>query len=62
MSAAEVLAEARSRGLTLTVEGQKIVYTGPHEAIADDLLDRLRQHKADLLELLADEPVTRLPR
>ena len=55
MSAKTVLAEAVARGLTLTASGEKIIYTGPREAVTDDLLDRLRQHKAELLRLLPAE-------
>lgn len=55
MSAKTVLAEAVARGLTLMTNGEKIIYTGPREAVTDDLLDRLRQHKAELLRLLPAE-------
>lgn len=54
-TAKKVLAEAVARGLTLTARGGKIVYVGPREVITDDLLDRLRAHKAELLRLLPAE-------
>lgn len=55
MSAETALAEAAAKGVTLTLSGGKIIYSGPPEAVTDDLLGRLRQHKAELLQLLAAE-------
>ena len=57
-AAAALLAEARARGLTLTTDGEKVTYTSVHEAVAVDLIDRLREHKAELLKLLVAESVS----
>jgi hypothetical protein len=48
-----VLAEAAAKGVTLMLSGGKILYHGPPAAVTDDLLARLREHKVELLQLLA---------
>lgn len=51
MTAAPALARARAAGLTLTAEDGRLRWRGPQPPA--DLLAELRQHKADLLRLLA---------
>jgi hypothetical protein len=55
MTAQKLLADAAALGITLRLNGEKVSYDGPREAVTADLLDRLRKHKADLMAALADE-------
>lgn len=55
MSAAAVLREARAAGVKLSSAGEKLRYEAPAERLTQDLVERLRAHKAALLDLLEAE-------
>ncbi|ANX03404.1 hypothetical protein [Immundisolibacter cernigliae] len=55
MTAADLLSTALARGLVFEVRGDRVIYEGPVEAVTDDLLAGLREHKPELLQLLAKE-------
>ncbi|HEY9224621.1 MAG TPA: hypothetical protein VIP27_10780 [Variovorax sp.] len=55
MTAQKLLADAAALGITLRLDGEKVSYDGPREAVTADLLDRLRKHKAELRALLEAE-------
>jgi DNA adenine methylase len=52
----ELLAGLRSRGVELTICGDKLRYNAPRTLVTPDLLDLLREHKPELLRLLAEHP------
>lgn len=52
MAAAELLREARARGVALTWDGRQVLATGP-EAEVDALLPKLRQEREALQDYLA---------
>ena len=52
-----LLAELAERGITLAVDGGQLVARGPAGAMTAELAQRLKQHKAALLETLASSPV-----
>jgi hypothetical protein len=52
MTPVAVLAEARSRGLSLAAEGARLLYRGPKGALTAELRDRLEAVKPELLALL----------
>ena len=54
---AEILAELSRRGVAIRAEGQAIRLR-PKAALDDDLLDRIRDAKAELLMVLRDRPAT----
>jgi DNA-directed RNA polymerase subunit RPC12/RpoP len=61
MSPAELLGEARARGVILRAQGETLVVDGP-EAVVDELRPALRAAKAELLALLrAPPPGSRAP-
>ncbi len=56
-----VLAALKAKGITLTAAGEKLRYSAPRGAVTPELLETLRQYKAELLALLsapAPAPVT----
>lgn len=53
MSARELLDELRARGIQCRREGDRLVITASEGQIDQQLAQRLREHKQDLLELLA---------
>jgi hypothetical protein len=53
MSAAELLAEARRRGVTLTLDDGDIIADGGD--LTPGLIERLRKHKSEIVELLRRE-------
>jgi len=57
MSARAVLAELRSRGVELAVDGGRLQYR-PINAVTPELLDRLRANKPALLKLVEWEKCT----
>ncbi|HVS15499.1 MAG TPA: hypothetical protein VMV46_16365 [Thermoanaerobaculia bacterium] len=60
-TAAELIAEARARGLHLRVAGPGDLRVGPLDRLDPDLTARLKAAKAELIELLsarAREPIT----
>jgi len=53
MMAGEVLHTLQARDIQLMVEGDQLRYDAPEDAITDEVLALLRQHKQELLALLA---------
>jgi hypothetical protein len=53
MNAFELLQDFRSRGVLLEVQAGKLRFA-PRDAVTPELRDALREHKADLLLLLAE--------
>ena len=53
MTAVEVLQTLQARDIQLMVEGDLLHYDAPEDAITDEVLTLLRQHKGALLALLA---------
>jgi hypothetical protein len=51
-----LLAELAERGITLAVDGGQLVARGPAGAMTPELAQRLKQHKAALVEALASGP------
>lgn len=52
MSAAKLLADARGAGVQLWRDGERVRWRG---APSDSLIDRLRAHKAELIEILGGD-------
>ncbi|MFQ6028195.1 MAG: hypothetical protein ACE5Q6_11940 [Dehalococcoidia bacterium] len=52
MSASQVLAEARRRGVELIAQGDRLIYRGPRGQLSEDLLIDLKRYKVELLILL----------
>lgn len=55
-AAAELLADLRRQGVRLARSGDGLDVVGPPALLTDGLLSTLRQHKAELLRLLAEAP------
>ena len=55
VSAAEAIKIARRRGFKLEVEGRDLVYEAPDDPIVYPIIDNLRRHKPEILELLQAE-------
>jgi nonribosomal peptide synthetase DhbF len=55
MTAAALVESLRSRGVQIRAVDGRIRYR-PASAVTQDELEALRQHKADVLRLLAPEP------
>ncbi len=53
MTGVELLAGLRAQGISLTVNGDKLKCKGKESALTPELLETLREHKADLMALLA---------
>jgi hypothetical protein len=53
MTTREVLHTLQARDIQLMVDGDQLRYDAPEDAITDEVLTLLRQHKAALLALLA---------
>ncbi|HWP84015.1 MAG TPA: hypothetical protein VNN17_02405 [Terriglobia bacterium] len=58
MSAAQFLCELERRGIVLEARGNHLHYRAPKGRLTPDLVESLRQHKAELLRLLAGEAKT----
>ncbi len=52
MSARALLAELNRLGVELRADGDRLRYAGPEETITEELLEKLKAHKAELLALL----------
>jgi hypothetical protein len=62
MTATALLDELRTKGVHLTVEGERVAVDAPRGALTDDLRQAIRQHKAALLALLVQPaPATDAP-
>jgi len=57
-AAADLLKEVQAKGITIEVEGMDLYASGP---IDDAIITRLRDHKAELLAILATHPLADLP-
>jgi hypothetical protein len=55
MRVQNLLEELADLDIQLRADGDYLRYEGPEEAITPELLNRLRQHKAELIKILADE-------
>ena len=53
MTTIEVLHDLRARDIRLTMNGNRLAYDAPEDAITDEVLTLLRRHKQGLLALLA---------
>src|SRR5205085_2244504 len=53
MTAAILLDELRTKGVHLTVEGEHLAVDAPKNVLNDDVRQAIRQHKQELLALLA---------
>src|SRR6059036_2542376 len=53
----EILTELQRRGVAATVEGETLCLR-PRRALDTELLARIRQHKAEILDLLSRRPAT----
>jgi len=51
-----LLAELARRGVDMWAEGERLRYRAPRGALAPELLEALRAHKAALVGLLRDAP------
>ena len=51
-----LLQEARQAGLTITVEGETLLLKGPRSA--EPIVERIRQHKAEIMAALRSVPLT----
>ena len=56
-----LLAELAERGITLAVDGGQLVARGPAGAMTPELAQRLKQHKAALVEALTSGPAEDQP-
>ena len=61
MSAAELLRQLRSLGVSLRVQGGELKLTAPKGVLNAELRDQLRSHKAELSELLAIADTSKQP-
>ena len=55
MRTIEVLHDLQARDIRLTVDGDQLRYDAPEDAITEEVLSCLRQHKTALLMLLKQE-------
>ena len=61
-SASALMAELRSLGVSLSPEGARLRYRGSREVLTPDLLEKIRERKVELLELLqVPEDLTAAP-
>jgi len=60
MTAQAILDEMSQRGITARVDGE-ILLLKPREALDDDLLARIKEHKPEILEVLRNPPATFSP-
>jgi TubC N-terminal docking domain len=56
MTPAELVADLNSRGITLTVNGDKLKCRGREAALTPELLETLREHKSEIMLLLSQAP------
>lgn len=50
---AELLNELQTKGITLTVDCDKLHYKGNKSALTPELIEGLRKHKTEILSLMA---------
>lgn len=56
MNATQLLDHIRGEGLDIVLDGDRVRLTGPQTIATPELIERLRPHKAALLELLRRLP------
>ncbi len=61
MSAFDLLAEAKRRGIELRAEGERLRYEAPEGALTDDFRKALSDHREELLSLLRSKREGKLP-
>jgi len=62
MSAAELLERLRDAGVDLWADGERLRYDAPAESLTEELLERLRAHKPEILALVRAQALgTRRP-
>lgn len=60
LTAADLIEEARFCGLSLSLEGEKLVMEGRlRTSEAEDLAEKIREHKAEIVAILAAEAAAR---
>lgn len=57
METSKLLTELQQRGVNLTVDGDNLRYVAPKGALTDELRQAIKDHKAELLELLQADAV-----
>jgi hypothetical protein len=48
----ELLNQVHAKGIILTVDGDKLHYKGNKSALAPELIEELREHKAEIIALM----------
>lgn len=61
IGAAEILAELQRRGVTVEIEEGETLHLKPRAALDDDLLNRVRERKPEILEELRRRPTACAP-
>src|SRR4051812_23582248 len=56
MSALNLLRRLEAQGVRLWAKGDALAFDGPEDVLSDDLIEKLRAAKAELLSALAPEP------
>jgi TubC N-terminal docking domain len=49
---AELLNQVQAKGIILTVDGDKLHYQGNKSALTPELIEELREHKAEIISLM----------
>ena len=52
MTAVAILEEAKQRGIVLEAQGEELRYRAPRGSLTPDLLEAMKEHKAELLQSL----------
>lgn len=55
MTASQILSITREKGIELKAQGDQLAYKAPIGALSKELIEQLRDHKAELLNLLTRE-------
>ena len=53
MSAQRLISDLNGRGVRLSIEADRVQIDAPKGVVADDDLQQLKQHKAEIIQLLA---------
>ena len=56
MNPSKILTTAREKGIRLTTDGEKIRYEAPPEAMTPEMIEAIRDHKAELILQLSRSP------
>jgi hypothetical protein len=57
VTAPAVLRELAERGVRVSAAGDRLRLSGPEDAVTDDLVQRVRQHKRAIVEALHELPL-----